>query len=63
LREWATGEILQMFDKTLGRQFPQNIRDICSERAFYDDPQLDALSGEFQLLENFFHGFEGAGRR
>jgi hypothetical protein len=49
--------------QTSGRQFSQNIRDTCSERAFYDDAQLDSLSGKSQSLEKFFHGFEDAGAK
>jgi hypothetical protein len=63
LRAWASGEILQVFDKTLGRRFPRNIRDVGSERAFYDDVDLDVLVGEAQSLEKFFHAFEEAGAK
>ena len=49
LQEWATTSgKLHTFDKTLGRQLPQNIRDICSERAFYDNAELDVILGERQ---------------
>jgi hypothetical protein len=63
LRAWATGESLQVFDKDLGRQFPQSIRETCSERAFYDDDELDALVGQPQCLEKFFHSFEDYGAK
>jgi hypothetical protein len=63
LREWATGESLQVFDKALGRQFPQNIKNICSARAFYDDGELDTLVGEPQSFESFFRSFEESGAK
>jgi Protein of unknown function (DUF4238) len=61
LREWARRGGLQVFDKTSGQQFPQHTRNICSERAFYDDAELETLIGDPQPLEKFFHGFEIAG--
>lgn len=63
LRQWAPDGSLHVFDKTSGRQFPQHIRNICSERAFYDDAELETLIGEPQSFEKFFRGFEQAGAK
>ncbi|MGD0015191.1 MAG: DUF4238 domain-containing protein, partial [Bryobacteraceae bacterium] len=63
LTRFAIGARLQVFDKIQKRQFPANVRDCSSERAFYDDAELDAIAGQSQSLEGFFHGFEEAGAK
>ena len=52
---------IHVFDKSLRRQFTSHIRDICSERSFYDLEGMEELTGKEQQLESFFHGFEDAG--
>ncbi len=49
------------FDKSSGRSFPTNVKDVASERMFYDLPALDIALGELQALEKSFQGLEQAG--
>jgi hypothetical protein len=61
LQEFATSGRLHVFDKSLRSQFPANVRDICSERSFYEFEGLKELTGSDQRLEHFFHSFEDMG--
>lgn len=61
LRRFANSDRVNVYDKALGRSFGAHVRDIASERYFYDIPQLDALAGCTQALEKHFHPFEEAG--
>jgi hypothetical protein len=48
------------FDKTTGKSYPSNVRDVASQRGFYDLPELDEIAGEEQAFEKFFQPFETA---
>lgn len=61
LRRFANDDRLNVYDKALGRSFGAHIRDVASERFFYDLPQLDEFAGTSQALEKHFHPFEEAG--
>jgi Protein of unknown function (DUF4238) len=62
LKHWTgKADIVHVFDKILKKHFPQNIRRICSEVAFYDDREVDTIIGLPQAFDQFFTDFERAG--
>ena len=61
LMEFSNDGRLHVFDKSLRREFASHVRDICSERSFYDLEGMEELTGTEQQLESFFQGFEDAG--
>lgn len=63
LHRFARDGKLYAFDKPGVRSYPTNVRDIAADRFFYDLPELDALAGQQQVLEKYFHSFEQAGNQ
>ena len=47
-----------VFDKFKKRSFTSNVRNVASERAFYDFPQSVVQQGNIQLVENLFSELE-----
>ena len=60
LEAFAQDDQLYVFDKEAGKVFVSNIRDTASQRYYYDVPELDQETGVSQVIEKFFHPFEGA---
>lgn len=60
LELYSGSEKIHVFDKSTRKAFPSNVRDVANERYFYDVPELDAITGESQFLEKYFHPFETA---
>lgn len=60
LESFARRGHLCVFDKTTGKVFWSSLRDVASQRFFYELPELDRVAGVAQALEKFFHPFEQA---
>jgi len=61
LRRFANEERFFAYDKQRRHLYPTNVRDVASERYFYDVPAFDSVAGVAQALESFFQPFETAG--
>lgn len=61
LRRFSAEGRISVYDKSLGRSFASNVRDVASERFFYDLPQIDTIAGTPQTVERYFQPFEEAG--
>lgn len=60
LELFAGSEKFYAFDKSSCKSFSTNVKNVANERFFYDIPELDAITGESQYLEKYFHPFEGS---
>ena len=47
-----------VYDKLLDRVFGSNVRDVASDRYFYDVPTIDEAVGVEQFVEKYFHPIE-----
>ena len=63
LRQFANDERLYVFDKAQRRYYGSHIKDVCSERDFYECEGLEDVTGPDYRVEDLFHGFEDAGAR
>jgi hypothetical protein len=63
LRQFANDGRLYVYDKTQRRYFGSHVKDICSERDFYECDGLADIAGPDQHMEDLFQGFEDAGAK
>src|ERR1039458_1156297 len=63
LRQFANDERLYVCDKAQRRYYGSHIKDVCSERDFYECEGLEDVTGPDYRVEDLFHGFEDAGAR
>jgi hypothetical protein len=47
-----------VYDKPLNKVFRANVRDIASDKYFYDMPAIDGVVGMEQFVEKYFHPIE-----
>jgi len=59
LRNFSSdGVTIQVYDKFTGKVFRANIKDVGSEKYFYDIPNLEDELGVEQFIEKYFHSTE-----
>ena len=60
LRHFANSkEQIWVFDKSNGQEFQTNVRNVASERRFYDNDDLGSITGDRQFIEKQLGNLEG----
>ena len=60
LREFASAEEqVWVYDKVTDKAFQTAVRNVAGERYFYDSEEIEALTGDRQLVEKYLSNLEG----